>query len=141
MTVFARTQDVTLRFSSGETAQASFKARFHVSTSPDPEAQADGAILVVSAADGPMPQIGGESLAIEISRATINRGSMLLFDGTATVSANRVVVAQYPITGSGRLDNSSLDIGPVNYTLTSQPGDLPIHWEVHFVALTSISGL
>ena len=74
VTVSARSQDATLEFSSGETAQASFKARFYASTSPDPTAQMDGAILVVSAVDGPMPQIGGESLAIEISRHHQSRG-------------------------------------------------------------------
>jgi hypothetical protein len=69
-TVSARPQAVTLEFTpGGQTAQATFKARF--SASSDPAAQMDGAILVVSAVDGPMPLIGGESLAIEITRAVI----------------------------------------------------------------------
>ena len=139
VTVFARTQDVTLLFSSGETAPASFQARFYASTSRDPQAQMDGAILVVSAADGPMPLIGGESLEIEILRATINSGGMVLFDGTGTVTTDRVVVDQYPITGSARLENGTLDIGGVDYTITSHSARFPT-WEVHFEALTRISG-
>jgi hypothetical protein len=127
VTVFARTQDVTLRFSSGETAQASFKARFYASTSPDPEAQIDGAILVVSAADGPMPQIGGEALAIEILRATVNRAGVVQFEGTATVSTGREVSDQSPITGSVRPSNGD----PISWAIL---GGNVYDWEIEFGA-------
>lgn len=73
----------------------------------------DGAILVVSAGDGPMPQIDGESLAIDVSRATINRAGVVQFEGTATVSTGRVVLDRYPITGSAQSSTADGD----NYDL------------------------
>jgi hypothetical protein len=133
VTVSARTQLVVLEFGSGETARASFKARFYASTSPDPAAQMDGAILVVSAADGPMPQIGGESLAIEVAHATINRAGVVEFDGTGIVSMDRVVLYRYPITGSAR----SARFNPDCLIIDIVGGD---SWKVHFEALGKISG-
>jgi hypothetical protein len=132
VTVSARNQLVTLRFTSGETAEAYFKARFDVSTSAGSSAQMDGAILVVSAADGPMPQIGGESLAIDISRATINRNGVVQFEGTATVSDGRVILASYPSTGSARPSGSNPD-----YIVWDIVGGNVS--EVEFEALTRIS--
>jgi hypothetical protein len=131
VTVSARTQVVTLQFGDGETARASFKARFYASTPPGPTAQMDGAILVVSAADGPMPQIGGESLAIEVSRATLNRGDLVQFEGIGTVSTGRLEVDRYPISGSARPapDNA-------NELIWDIFGD---DWTVRFAALTRIS--
>ena len=131
-TVAARPQVVSLEFiPGGQTAQVTFKARFSAST--DPTAQMDGAILVVSAADGPMPVIGGESLAIEITRAVIDVDGAIRFEGSATVSNGRVVVDRYSITGStqdtgvGR-DYIVWDIVGGNNT-----------WEVRFSALTKLS--
>jgi hypothetical protein len=132
VTVSARNQVVTLRFTSGETADASFKARFDASTSPGSAAQMDGAILVVSAVDGPMPQIGGGSLAIDISIATINRGGVLQFEGTATVRDGRVVLESYPITGSAHPS----DVDPDYIVWDIVGGNV---WEVEFEALTRIS--
>jgi hypothetical protein len=133
VTVSARSQVVTLEFSSGESAQVSFKARFHAATPSDPTAQMDGAILVVSAVDGPMPQIGGASLSIEVSRATVNRAGAVQFEGTGIVSTGRVVLDQYPITGSAR--PTTVDPGRFLWEIVGGV------WEVQFEALTKVSGL
>ena len=131
-TVSARPQVVSIEFIGGQTTQATFKARFSAST--DPTAQMDGAILVVSAADGPMPMIGGESLAIEITRAVIDGGRRIQFEGLATVSSGRVVLDRYSITGStqaaeGKPDYIVWDIVGGNIT-----------WQARFSALTKITG-
>jgi hypothetical protein len=133
-TVTARPQVVSLEFiPGGPTIEATFKARFSAST--DPAAQMDGAILVVSAADGPMPVIGGESLAIEITRAVIDASAMIHFEGIATVSSGRVVLETYAVTGStqaaagGRGDDIIWDILGGNNA-----------WEVRFSAITRIIG-
>ena len=110
VTVIARRQTITLLFDGPLSAQAFFKARFYASTSPDPEAQMDGAILVVSAVDGIMPQIGGESLEIEVLRATINPAGVIEFGGTGTVRTGREISDQYPITGSARPSNGNPNI-------------------------------
>ena len=122
VTVLAHRQSVTLLFGDPLPAQALFKARFYASTSPDPEAQMDGAILVVSALDGPMPQVGGESLEIEILRATINGTGVVEFEGTATVSTGREVSDQYPITGSARPSSG-------NPIIPESRGDNLYDWE------------
>jgi len=132
VTVSARSQAVTLEFSSGESAEATFKARFYAAAPSDPTAQIDGAILVVSAADGPMPQVGGESLAIKVSRATINRAGVIQVEGTGTVSTGRVVLDQYPITGSARPTAADPD-----YLVWDIVGGNV--WEVQFEALTRVS--
>jgi hypothetical protein len=93
----------------------------------------DGAILVVSAADGPMPMIGGESLAIEITRAVIDGSGNIQFEGFATVSSGRVVLDRYSITGTtqaadGRPDYIVWDIVGGNST-----------WQARFSALTRVT--
>ena len=136
LTVSARSQVVTLRFAGGETAEAFFRARFDASTSAGSAAQMDGAILVVSAADGPMPQIGGESLAIEVTRAMINRSGVVQFEGTATVSDGRVVLDSYSITGSA---SAGCEPHPDCLIWDIVGGNVQNAWEVQFEALTRIS--
>jgi hypothetical protein len=80
-----------------------------------------------------MPVIGGESLAIEVTRAVIDASGVIRFEGFATVSSGRVVLDRYAITGStqgaqvGR-DYIVWDIVGGNNT-----------WEVRFSALTRVS--
>jgi hypothetical protein len=131
-TVTARPQAVSLEFiPGGQTAQATFKARFSAST--DPAAQMDGAILVVSANDGPMPVIGGESLAIDITRALIGVDGVIRFEGSATVSSGRLVVDRYPLTGSTQASGVGRD-----YIVWDIVGGNNT-WEVRFSALTKLS--
>jgi hypothetical protein len=132
-TVSARKQVVSIEFiPGGQTTQATFKARFSAST--DPNAQMDGAILVVSAADGPMPMIGGESLAIEITRAVIDGSGNIQFEGFATVSSGRVVLDRYSITGS----TQAAEVVP-DYIVWDVVGGNST-WQVRFSALTRITG-
>lgn len=135
-TVSARNQVVTLQFTSGDLAQASFKARFNASTSPGGAAQMDGAILVVSAVDGPMPQIGGESLAIDISRASLTAAGLVQFEGTGTVSDGRVVRDTYPISGSARPSASDPDYIVWDIVGGNVGGN---EWEVHLEAIGKIT--
>jgi hypothetical protein len=131
-TVTARPQVVSLGFiPGGQTAQVTFKARFSAST--DPAAQMDGAILVVSANDGPMPVIGGESLAIEITGAVIDASGVIRFEGFATVSSGRVVLDRYEITGSTQAAQVGRD-----YIVWDIVGGNNT-WEVRFNALTRVS--
>jgi hypothetical protein len=131
-TVSARPQIVSLEFTpGGQTAQATFKARFSAST--DPTAQMDGAILVVSALDGPMPVIGGESLAIEITRAVIDVDGVIRFEGSAAVSNERDLVDRYSITGSTQASGTGRD-----YIVWDIVGGNNT-WEVRFSALTKLS--
>ena len=130
--VSARPQAVSLEFiPGGQTAQVTFKARFSAST--DPTAQMDGAILVVSANDGPMPVIGGESLAIEITRAVIDASGVIRFEGFATVSSGRVELDRYAITGS----TQAAEVGR-DYIVWDIVGGNNT-WEVRFSALTRVS--
>ena len=132
-TVSARTQVVSIEFiPGGQTAQATFKARFSAST--DPSAQMDGAILVVSAADGPMPVIGGESLSIEITRAVIDGSGRIQFEGSATVSSGRVVLDRYVITGSTQAAE-----GRPHYIVWDIVGGNG-SWQARFNALTKVAG-
>ncbi len=131
VTVSAPTQEVTLVFGDGQSAAATFRARFYASTSPGPTAQMDGAILVVSAADGPMPQIRGESLGVEVSRATINSAGVIQFEGTGTVSTGRVALYRLPITGSARPAGGS----PDDLIIDIVGGDV---WEVQLEAQVRI---
>ena len=133
-TVAARPQIVSLEFiPGGQTAQVTFKARFSAST--DPTAQMDGAILVVSAVDGPMPVIGGESLAIDITRAVVDVDGVIRFEGSATVSSGRIVVDRYPITGSTQASGVGRDY---DYIVSDIVGGNAT-WEVRFSALTKLS--
>jgi hypothetical protein len=131
-TVTARPQVVSLEFIPGsQTAEATFKARFSAST--DPSAQMDGAILVVSAVDGPMPVIGGESLAIEITSAVIDVDGVIRFEGSATVGTGRGVVDRYSITGAAQASGVGRD-----YIVWDIVGGNNT-WEVRFSALTKLS--
>jgi hypothetical protein len=130
--VTARPQVVSLEFTpGGQTAQATFKARFSAST--DPSAQMDGAILVVSAVDGPMPVIGGESLAIEITGAVIGGDGVIRFEGSATVGSGRDVVDRYSITGAAQASGEVRDY--IVWDIVGGNND----WEVRFSALTKLS--
>ena len=139
VTVSARPQTVTLLFDDPLPVEASFRARFDASTSPGSQAQMDGAILVVSAADGPMPQIGGEWLEIEILRATVNRAEAVDFEGMATVGTGREISDRYPIGGSARpsTGNPNVPESPGGDLYDWEFGPIDAAWEVN-VPLTRV---
>jgi hypothetical protein len=130
-TVSVRPQRVTLEFiPGGQTAEVTFKARFTASS--DPTAQMDGAILVVSAVDGPMPVIGGEELEIAIETGLIESTS-IRFEGIGVARSGRVVVNSVPVTGVIQATEAGKDALIWNI----RGGDV---WEVRFSALTKIGG-
>jgi hypothetical protein len=80
-------QLVTLELASGETKPAWFQAEIFV-REPNGAAQMDGAILVVSAADGPMPQSSpnAETLSIDVESAVLGSDGVVRFEGLATLT-------------------------------------------------------
>lgn len=81
-------QLVALGLAGGETRRAWFQAEIFVrgGATPDGAAQMDGAILVVSAADGPMPQSSpnAETLSIDVESASLGSDGVVRFEGIAT---------------------------------------------------------
>ena len=87
--VVAPGQLVVIAREDGHTDRAWFEARFTVRDGdPQGAAMGDGAILVVSAADGPMPQSSrdAETLRIAVRSATLGPDGVVRFTGVATLS-------------------------------------------------------
>jgi hypothetical protein len=78
--------------------------RAHLTAGTDRVAISDGAILVVSAADGPMPQVDpdGETLSIVVRSALVDAAGVIRFDGIGTLTTGRVVSPPFEITGTAR---------------------------------------
>lgn len=88
----------------GATERAWFEARLIVRADGGGVAAADGAILVVSANDGPMPQTSADAatLRIEVRAATVETDGTVRFVGTATRTDGRRESAVFDVTGSAR---------------------------------------
>jgi hypothetical protein len=67
-------------------------------------AQMDGAILIVSAVDGPMPQTRpeAETLSIRVQRAWLDPDFVVRFEGVATLRHASGDLEEFPIAGSAR---------------------------------------
>ena len=76
----------------------------HLTAGTDRVPISDGAILVVSAADGPMPQTDpeAETLSIEVRSAVVDDGGVVLFGGLARLATGREVSPPFEISGMAR---------------------------------------
>ena len=93
----------------GEVERAWVRAQLTASTDRVPIS--DGAILVVSGADGPMPQVDpdAETLSILVRSAVVNAAGDVRFGGIATLTTGRVVSPPFEIAGTARPAAAPLD--------------------------------
>ena len=78
--------------------------RAHLAAGTDRVPISDGAILVVSAADGPMPQVDpdAETLSIQVRFAVVDDAGVVRFGGIGTLTTGRVVSPPFEIAGTAR---------------------------------------
>lgn len=95
-------QLVTLELPEGETGRAWVMA--HLTTGPDGAPIGDGAILVVSAADGPMPQSDPAAVttSIRVEWAGVDADGTVRFEGIGTTAAGGKTSDPFPVSGSAR---------------------------------------
>lgn len=104
-------QLVTLESGRGDTERAWVQGRIVMDViGPDGAAKMDGAILVVSAADGPMPQTvrNAETLQIDINSGRIDADDILRFQGVAVLRDENGEHV-FDITGSARPEADNPD--------------------------------
>lgn len=95
-------QLVTLELQGGETERAWVVA--HISTGPDGVPIGDGAILVVSAVDGPMPQSDPAAVttSIRVEWTGVDADGTIRFEGIATTTAGGKSSDPFPVSGTAR---------------------------------------
>lgn len=102
LSLIAPGQLVTLELPEGETGRAWVMA--HLTTGPDGVPIGDGAILVVSAADGPMPQSDPAAVttSIRVEWAGVDADGTLRFEGIGTTTAGGKSSDPFPVSGTAR---------------------------------------
>ena len=107
-------QLVVLSRADGRTERAWVQAQITIVTGRDGVPIADGAILVVSAADGPMPQTdpGAEATDIRVTWAAVDGAGSVTFEGSATTASGKQESPPFEVSGTARPESSQTQRHP-----------------------------